>query len=80
MSARLQVATVILNGTVSRDIRSAERIELASSTKVDSDFYNHLIEMAMGAQANGSPIHREETSSPVISFGRDMAGGQDSHE
>ncbi|MGB5440416.1 MAG: polymer-forming cytoskeletal protein [Gammaproteobacteria bacterium] len=80
MSARLQVATVILNGTVSRDIRSAERIELASRANVDGDVYYHLIEMAMGAQVNGSLVQREETSSPVISFGRDMAGGQVSRE
>ena len=76
----VQVATVILNGSVSGDIRSAERIELASRAKVDGDVYYHLIEMAMGAQVNGSLIQREETSSSVISFGRDMAGGQDSHE
>ena len=76
----VQVATVILNGTVSGDIRSDERIELASRAKVNGDVYYHLIEMAMGAQVNGSLIHREETSSSVISFGRDIAGGQDSHE
>ena len=76
----VQVATVILNGTVSGDIRSDERIELASGAKVNGDVYYHLIEMAMGAQVNGSLIHREETSSSVISFGRDMAGGQDPHE
>lgn len=80
MSARLQVATVILNGTVSGDVRSAERIELASRAKVDGDVYYHLIEMAMGAQVNGSLVQREETSSSVIFFGREMAGGQDSHE
>jgi len=76
----VQAATVILNGTVSGDIRSDERIELASKAKVSGDVYYNLIEMAMGAQVNGSLIHREESSSSVISFGRDMAGGHDSQE
>ena len=76
----VQVASVILNGTVNGDIRSDERIELAAKAKVNGDVYYHLIEMAMGAKVNGSLIHREESASSVISFGRDVAGGHDSQE
>ena len=76
----VQLATVILNGTVSGDIRSDERIELASKAKVNGDVYYHLIEMAMGAQVNGSLIHREESASSVISFDRDAAEGHDPQE
>ena len=76
----VQVATIILNGTVNGDIRSDERIELAAMAKVNGDVYYHLIEMAMGAQVNGSLIHRDESSSSVISFGRDLAGSQDPQE
>jgi hypothetical protein len=42
--------------------------------------YYHLIEMAMGAQVNGSLIHREESSSSVLAFGRDVAGTGDAPE
>lgn len=70
----VQVTTVVLNGTVNGDIRSEERIELASKAKVNGDVYYHLIEMAMGAQVNGSLIHRDESSTSVVSFGRDVAG------
>jgi len=70
----VQVTTVVLNGTVNGDIRSDERIELASKAKVNGDVYYHLIEMAMGAQVNGSLIHRDEASNSVVSFGRDVAG------
>ena len=70
----VQVTTVVLNGTVNGDIRSDERIELASKAKVNGDVYYHLIEMAMGAQVNGSLIHRDESSTSVVSFGRDVAG------
>ena len=76
----VQVASVILNGTVNGDIRSEERIELAAKAKVNGDVYYHLIEMAMGAKVNGSLIHREESSASVISFGRDVVGSHDSQE
>jgi len=33
--------------------------------KVNGDVYYNLIEMAMGAQVNGSLIHRDESSSSV---------------
>ncbi len=73
----VQVTTVVLNGTVNGDIRSGERIELASKARVNGDVYYHLIEMAMGAQVNGSLIHQDESSNSVVSFGRDVAGTTD---
>jgi cytoskeletal protein CcmA (bactofilin family) len=76
----VQVVTVILNGTVNGDIRSDERIELAPKAKVNGDVYYNLIEMAMGAQVNGSLIHREESSSSVVKFGRDATGTKESEE
>lgn len=76
----VQVTTVILNGTVNGDMRSDERIELAAKAKVNGDVYYNLIEMAMGAQVNGSLIHREESSSSVVTFGRDAAGTAEPEE
>jgi cytoskeletal protein CcmA (bactofilin family) len=76
----VQVTTVILNGTVNGDMRSDERIELAAKAKVNGDVYYHLIEMAMGAQVNGSLIHRDESSGSVVKFGRDATGTTESEE
>ena len=76
----VQVTTVILNGTVNGDMRSDERIELAAKAKVNGDVYYNLIEMAMGAQVNGSLIHRDESSGSVVKFGRDVAGTTESEE
>ncbi len=76
----VQVTTVILNGTVNGDMRSDERIELAAKAKVNGDVYYNLIEMAMGAQVNGSLIHRDESSSSVVKFGRDATGTTESDE
>jgi cytoskeletal protein CcmA (bactofilin family) len=60
-----------LNGQVTGDVRSAERIELAAKAKVDGDVYYNLIEMAMGAAVNGSLVHNVETDSSVVTFGRE---------
>jgi cytoskeletal protein CcmA (bactofilin family) len=67
----VHVPTVILNGTVSGDVRSDERIELAARAEVNGDVYYNLIEMAMGAAVNGSLVHQTGKSTSVLSFERD---------
>lgn len=69
----VMVPTVILNGSVTGDVRSGERIELAPKARVDGDVYYNLIEMAMGATVNGSLVHNAETDSSVLSFERESA-------
>ena len=67
----VRVPTVILNGKVTGDVHSAERIELAVKARVDGDVYYNLIEMAMGAAVNGSLVHNAETDSSVLAFDRE---------
>ncbi len=67
----VRVPTVILNGMVTGDVRSSERIELAAKARVDGDVYYNLIEMAMGAAVNGSLVHNAETDSSVLAFERE---------
>jgi cytoskeletal protein CcmA (bactofilin family) len=67
----VRVPTVILNGQVTGDVRSAERIELAAKAKVDGNVYYNLIEMAMGAAVNGGLVHNVETDSSVVTFDRE---------
>jgi cytoskeletal protein CcmA (bactofilin family) len=69
----VRVPTVILNGTVSGDVRSDERIELAARAEVNGDVYYNLIEMAMGAAVNGSLVHQTDKGSSILSFERDSA-------
>ena len=69
----VQVPTVILNGTVTGDVRSDDRIELAAKAAVNGDVYYNMIEMAMGAAVNGSLVHQSGKTSSVLSFGRDGA-------
>jgi cytoskeletal protein CcmA (bactofilin family) len=67
----VRVPTVIVNGRVTGDVRSAERIELAAKARVDGNVYYNLIEMAMGAAVNGSLVHSDETESSVLAFDRE---------
>lgn len=69
----VQVPTVILNGTVTGDVRSGDRIELSTKAEVKGNVYYNLIEMAMGAAVNGSLVHETAESSAVLSFDRENA-------
>ncbi|MEN8206602.1 MAG: polymer-forming cytoskeletal protein [Pseudomonadota bacterium] len=76
----VQVPVVILNGAVTGDVRSDERIELAANARVDGDVYYKLIEMAVGAAVNGNLVHSEETEPSVVNFDRernDSGNGQE---
>ncbi len=67
----VHVPTVILNGTVTGDVRSGDRIELSTKAEVNGDVYYNLIEMAMGAAVNGSLVHKVDAPSAVVSFERE---------
>lgn len=69
----VHVPNVILNGSVKGDVRSDERIELAAKARVTGNVYYNLIEMAMGAEVNGSLVHRTEATSSVVNFEREQA-------
>jgi cytoskeletal protein CcmA (bactofilin family) len=62
----VRVPNVILNGTVVGDVYATERIELAARASVSGDVYYNLIEMAMGAEVNGSLKHNTEASKPTL--------------
>jgi cytoskeletal protein CcmA (bactofilin family) len=65
---------VFLKGSVTGDVRCEERIELSAKAKVNGDVYYNLIEMAMGAEVNGSLLHQTDTLSPVTGFEHEQAG------
>jgi cytoskeletal protein CcmA (bactofilin family) len=74
IEGNVQVPNVILNGTVTGNVHSGERIELAAKARVNGDVHYNLIEMAMGAEVNGSLVHESESDTSVVSFERDQFG------
>jgi cytoskeletal protein CcmA (bactofilin family) len=65
----VDVAHVVLNGSVRGDIMARERIELGAKARVNGNVYYGVIEMAMGAEINGKLIHQPAngaTQTPVL--------------
>lgn len=69
----VEVPNVVLNGPVTGNVNSSERIELAANARVTGDVSYNLIEMAMGAEVNGSLVRRKEDNAAVLSFGRESS-------
>lgn len=61
----VEVAHVILNGTVKGDIVARERVELGAKARVNGNVYYGVIEMAMGAEINGKLIHEGSAVKPL---------------
>jgi cytoskeletal protein CcmA (bactofilin family) len=61
------VHNIVLNGEVLGDVHAFEHIELAAAARVTGNVYYNLIEMAMGAEVNGSLVHRVEAPSAASS-------------
>jgi cytoskeletal protein CcmA (bactofilin family) len=54
----VQVPNVVLDGVVVGDVHAAEHIELNANARITGNVYYRLIEMAMGAEVNGSLVHQ----------------------
>jgi cytoskeletal protein CcmA (bactofilin family) len=62
IEGEVRVPNVILNGKVIGNVYVAENVELAVSARIFGNVYYNLIEMAMGAEVNGSLIHSGDSS------------------
>ena len=63
IEGEVRVHNIVLNGEVLGDVHAFEHIELAAAARVTGNVYYNLIEMAMGAEVNGSLVHRVEATS-----------------
>ena len=78
---------IIVNGTVRGDVHSSKDLELAPKASIHGNVYYNLLEMAMGAEVNGSLMHRQEgdreqpmlksESRPTLEAPEDTAGESD---
>lgn len=71
IEGEVRVANVMLNGTVIGDVYADTHIELAPQAKVSGNVYYSLIEMSMGAEVNGSLIHRTSADKPLLTLAKD---------
>lgn len=57
IEGEVRVPFVVLNGEVIGDVYAAERVELSGKAQVNGNVFYNLLEMAMGAEVNGSLVH-----------------------
>ncbi|MGD2075442.1 MAG: polymer-forming cytoskeletal protein [Gammaproteobacteria bacterium] len=62
IEGEVRVPNLLLNGTIVGDVHVGESAELASQARVTGNLYYTLIEMAIGAQVNGSLVYTGESS------------------
>ena len=62
VEGEIRVSSAIINGTVTGDIHSSERLELAEKAKINGDIYYNLVEMAVGCKLDGGLRHVSKNS------------------
>lgn len=65
IEGEIRVPYIIVNGLVIGDIYASESVELAQNARITGNVYYNRIEIAMGAEVNGSLVHYEEKDSSV---------------
>jgi len=60
VEGEVRVPYIVLNGEVVGDVYASEKIELAANAQIRGNVYYNLLEMAMGAEVNGSLVHQAE--------------------
>lgn len=64
----LEVAHVVLDGTVIGDVRASNRAELAPGARIEGDLYYNALEMMEGAQVNGKLLHVDQGQPPRLTL------------
>lgn len=75
----VRVPNVVLNGRIEGDVH-AGHVELAARSRIIGNLYYQMIEMAMGAEVNGSLIHsgvRDEPREPARLTARTLEPAED---
>lgn len=62
IEGEVRVPCLVINGLVVGDLYASESIELAPKARITGNVYYNRIEVAMGAEVNGSLVHMEEVA------------------
>jgi cytoskeletal protein CcmA (bactofilin family) len=76
VTGEVQAPHIIINGSVTGDVTSTERLELASNARVEGNVYYKVLEMSAGAQINGKMVHRAEPPRQLPKPETDAAASQ----
>lgn len=67
VEGKIEVANIIINGTVKGDIIASGKIEVASKASIEGNVYYQNIEMETGSKINGQLIYQEAEKVSKIS-------------
>jgi cytoskeletal protein CcmA (bactofilin family) len=62
VQGEIRVPQAMINGHVTGDVHVSARLELAAHARIDGDLRYHTMEMAAGAQVNGSIARQADDS------------------
>ncbi len=65
IEGRVEVTSIVMNGTVNGDMHARDRLVLGGKARVNGNVYYGVIEMAPGAVITGKLIPLTEGASPV---------------
>jgi len=60
VEGEIRVPYIVINGQVVGDIYAFESVELAQHARITGNVYYNRIEVAMGAEVNGSLVHHHD--------------------
>ncbi len=63
IEGKIQVASVLINGTVKGPIHATKYLELQENAKIHGDVYYGSIEVKLGASVDGKMIHQNKLQS-----------------
>ncbi len=66
IEGEVRVPYMVVNGLVVGDLYASESVELAPNARITGNVYYNRIEVSMGAEVNGSLVHREEQPRTVV--------------
>jgi len=62
VEGEIRAPSVIINGSIIGDVYSSKHLELAAKARVQGNVHYTLVEMAIGAEVNGSLKHSTENT------------------
>ncbi len=75
VEGEVQVAHLVINGTINGAVHASETLELQSSSKVKGDVHYKSIEMHQGAIVEGRLVHQDGGASGVKPVELKLASG-----
>ena len=84
VEGEIRVPCVVINGEVQGDVYSSKHLDLASKSRVQGNVFYTLVEMAAGAEVNGSLTHLSDAGAvaeqPGVSAKEAATGDGDTPE